>query len=454
MSVYTIKKLDDNENYVYIPNPLYSIVKHSNEISFGTKTCHCIVKKSTKDKTIYICNNVWKRLMIPYTSKVHVIPNEEMIHIGPLVGVFTAGFTGSRLRPIGERSLFFAKMLSTEKTVGAFAFVFGANHINWEKGTINGYFHNSDGWIQSEIPFPNVIYDRLPNRKTENHNVLQDIKKRLQIEYSIPWFNPGFFNKLEIHQILSKHSVKQFLPETTPHPTITVVDDFLRKYNKVFIKPINGSLGLGIQQIFKSNIDNYYYCRFRQNEKNYLRKYKTLENLLTHQFQTTTLQHFIVQQGIQLLRMNEKPIDFRVHTNKDEFGEWQVSAIAAKVAGTGSITTHIGSGGTVKTMDEILNFTNLPTNIASQIEETVLSISLILDKEITGNIGEIGFDLGVDKTGKIWLFEANSKPGRSIFKHPKLKKYDKLSRSLPISYAVFLTKKSIYNPGVLFHEKT
>ena len=40
---------------------------------------------------------------------------------------------------------------------------------------------------------------------------------------------------------------------------------------------------------------------------------------------------------------------------------------------------------------------------------------------MSGHIGEIGFDLGIDQTGAIWMFEANSRPGREIFQHVSLK---------------------------------
>lgn len=455
MSLYTIKKLTipNKNNLILIPQPLFATLKYYNQISLGTKICSCKIDRSDENDTIFVSSNLWDELPIPYTNKVHIMPNDETVYIGPLIGIFTAGFTGSLLRPIGDRSIFFAKILSSEKTVGGFTFVFGANHINWEQGTINGYFHSSNGWQQINVPFPNVVYDRLPNRKTENHNILKGIKKRLQSEYLIPWFNPGFFNKWDIHQIFSSHSVKQYLPETTPQPTISTISEFLTKYKCVYIKPINGSLGLGIHQIFQPADDTSFYCRFRKDEKNYLRKYNSLESLVRHQFQNTNPENYIVQQGISLVRYNEKPIDFRVHTNKDEFGNWKVSAIAAKVAGSGSVTTHIGSGGTVKTVEEIIKATHLPEDIINRLQQAVLSMSTVLEKEISGNVGEIGFDLGIDKSGEIWLFEANSKPGRSIFKHPKLREYDLLSRSLPISYAVFLTKKSIYEPEVLFNEE-
>ncbi|WP_458414437.1 YheC/YheD family protein [Schinkia sp. CFF1] len=454
MTLFTVKKNSETSNHIWLPDPLYSQYQNFKSISFGTKICACEIKRSKDFQSIFIAEPLWEELYIPYESKIHVIAHEGVLHIGPLIGIFTAGFTGTTLRPVGDRSLFFAKLLSTEKKVGAFTFVFGANHIDWETGRMKGFFHGTDGWKQMEVPFPNVVYDRLPNRKTENHNILKTIKNKLQTEYLIPWFNPGFFNKWEIHQIFSSHpEITPYLPVTVVNPTMESIRDFLDQYQSIYIKPINGSLGLGIHQIIKATDEEGLYCRFRKEDQNYLRKYKSLESLLRNQFNKEILEGYIVQQGIALIRVDDKPFDFRIHTNKDEAGTWKMSAIAAKIAGVGSVTTHLGSGGSVKTIDEIKKLVPIPDNAAEKLEQAVLTMSEILEKEIAGTLGEIGFDLGVDKNGQIWLFEANSKPGRSIFKHPKLKEYDQLSRSLPMSFAVYLTKKAIFEPEVLFNDK-
>jgi len=451
MSLFMIKKIADDNHCVFLPDPIYAAYKNFEKISLGTEICKCQIRHSMELGTIYIAESLWNELAVPYESKVHVIAHEGVLHVGPLIGVFTAGFTGSILRPIGDRSLFFAKLLSAEKQVGAYTFVFGANHINWDNGRIKGLFHSTEGWQQMEVPIPNVVYDRLPNRKTENHNILKAIKNKLQTEYLIPWFNPGFFNKWEIHQIFSSHpEVSQYIPKTIVHPSLENIGEILNKYHSIYIKPINGSLGLGIHQIIKPLDEEVWYCRFRRDDQNYLRKYKSLESLLQKQFQKHVLKGYIAQQGISLIRVEEKPMDFRIHINKNDEGIWEMSAIAAKVAGVGSVTTHLGSGGIVKTLDEIIRFVPLPDHFADRLKEAVLSMSQILEKEIEGTIGEIGFDVGIDKNGHIWLFEANSKPGRSIFKHPKLKEYDQLSRSLPISYAVYLTKRAILEPEVFF----
>jgi hypothetical protein len=450
-----IKKKKTEHGTVLVPKRMFSSCQFYQKIAFGTAITTCQLKAHTVDnESVFIEESLFKEMNFPHESNAIAIPHEDTVYFGPLVGIFTAGFTGSNLRPIGERSMFFAKLLEVEKSVGAYAFVFGSHHINWDQGTVEGYFHTNNGWVKEKIPFPNVVYDRLPNRKTEGHETLKKIKDRLQQEYLIPWFNPGFFNKWEIHEIFEQNeTVSEFLPETYPHPTVDKIKEMLNRHKMIYLKPMNGSLGLGIFQVISSQADNSCYCRFHDNGKNFLRKYPSLNQLIEHLFKNRSLSTYIVQQGIRLKRIDQRQTDFRVHTNKDEFGRWRLSAVAIKVAGPGSVTTHLKSGGEVKTLDEVYDRTE-KNRIQKKINNAVIHMSETLDERIDGLIGEIGFDIGIDSHDQIWLFEANSKPGRSIFKHPKLKESDFLSRKLPMAYAIYLTEQSIKAPHQIFQRKS
>ena len=85
--------------------------------------------------------------------------------------------------------------------------------------------------------------------------------------------------------------------------------------------------------------------------------------------------------------------------------------------------------------------------IAKEIEQKLTTAAITLSKSIEnhldGIIAEIGFDFGLDKHGQVWMFEANSKPGRSIFSHPKLKEFELLTRKLSLDYAIYLAEQSI-----------
>ena len=54
-------------------------------------------------------------------------------------------------------------------------------------------------------------------------------------------------------------------------------------------------------------------------------------------------------------------------------------------------------------------------------------------------LGELGLDLGLDKDERFWMFEANAKPGRSIFKHPELKDQGILALNTMLEYCLYLS---------------
>ncbi|MEH7544786.1 YheC/YheD family endospore coat-associated protein [Neobacillus vireti] len=449
---YLIEVAQNDQLIVFCPSNLIQD-KQIKRIAFGSKSMDVeFFPHPDKNDRIVISRKIQETIQFPYFKvPLHAFLEDEVLYIGPLVGIFTAGFTSYPEQPIGERTLFFAKLLSVNRSVGALAFVFGEQHINWELGTIEGYFFEENVWQTVEVPFPNVIYDRLPNRKSEENPKLIKVRNRLQKEYLIPWYNPGFFNKLDIYERLQQDSsVTAYLPETFPFTSFSSIETMLSKYGHIFIKPKNGSLGHGVHQVIYDKHTDDYYCRYQDEaDVNRLRKYSSLERLFQSVFAAQSLDRMLVQQGIHLLRNDQRSVDFRVHTNKDENGEWQVTAIAGKIAGQGSVTTHARSGGDIKTIGEI--FPKEEAEIyREKLSNAAILLSKALDKNIEGIIGEIGFDLGIDRNGDVWLFEANSKPGRSIFSHPELKEFDLLTRKLSIAFAVFITEQSLLHPEELF----
>ena len=442
--LYPIELINEPTQTIYLPSDFVTTTELK-MIAFGTMKKEATMKRHSKWKnTIGISKDLLEDLHFPSVhSSVHLFSDVETLYLGPLVGIFTSGFSTIKVRPVGDRSILFSKLLSVQKTVGVIAFLFGEQHINWEKGTINGLFYE-DGWKKVEVPFPNVVYDRIPNRRIENLNRIKKVKSRLQNEYLIPWYNPSFFNKLDIYErLLQEDSISDYLPETHAFTSISAIERMLSNFGNVFIKPRNGSLGKGIYQVLYDKKDGFYYTRYNDvDQGNKLIKFDHLEALINHIFENQDPSHYLVQQGIHLIRAEKKPIDFRVHTNKNKDGVWETTAIAAKIAGSGSVTTHINNGGIVKAIEELDSMDLSPEDIKQRLQKASLQISAALENQFEGIIGEIGFDLGIDRRGRVWLFEANSKPGRSIFKHPPLKKYDLETRRKSLEFAVFLMEQS------------
>lgn len=449
---YRIEINNQLEKKILIPSELGG--SQPIKVAFGNKLVEAVCVPHSRNK-IVISKDIQLELLLPEPElygSLHAFIDSQTLFLGPLIGILTSGFTSFPLSPVGKRTTIFAKLLSVNKMIGALSFLFGEEHIDWEQGIIKGHFLIDSNWTTIQVPFPNVIYDRIPNRKSERKIAVKLLKERMQSDYLIPWYNPGFFSKMDIFERLQQDDrANSFLPETHPFTSFSVIERMLADYGHVYLKPSNGSLGLGVHQILYDRLEGHYYCRYRESVgDNKLRRFPSLESLMKNVFNKKNLTTMVVQQGIQLLRAEGRLVDFRVHTNKDENGEWQVAAIAAKVAGPGSPTTHIHNGGAVKTLEEIFELPEEQQRFREELTETALYLSKILETQVEGFIGEIGFDLGIDRNGRVWLFEANSKPGRSIFKHPALKDFDLLTRKLALAYGVYLTEKAITAPEEIF----
>ncbi|MCY7784964.1 YheC/YheD family protein, partial [Bacillus sp. S20C3] len=227
-----------SENTLFLPSSLKQDgLLHA---AFGTKVVRCHVSyRQHLEQTVLLSENLFHELLLPHRSRADILIHDHTVHIGPLIGIFTAGFS---------------KLVTLHEQAGGYCFVFGAHQINWEEGTIEALLYRENGWEKKIVPLPNVVYDRLPNRKIEDSLLLQHTKKRLIDEYQIPWFNKTFFNKWSVHQLLEQDPrTAPFLPKSELTPSVERIAELCDAYKKVYIKPANGALGTGIYQLTKTD---------------------------------------------------------------------------------------------------------------------------------------------------------------------------------------------------------
>ena len=267
-------------------------------------------------------------------------------------------------------------------------------------------------------------------------------------EYRIPWFNPGFFNKWEIYECLQQDErTAELLPFSALEPDADKIEDMIDQYGFIYVKPAGGSFGKGIFQLSKRE-ENGILARHAEGVTSFSSAAECLKEWQMLHKHTS----YLAQQGIERIEVDHHPADFRVHTNKNGKGQWTVTAIAAKIAGKDGITTHMSSGGAVKTLAEIYDDPQERLHTLQKLTKAAVLLSRVLDEKLDGFIGEIGFDLGLDRSGKVWLFEANSRPGRGIFSHPRLASVSRLTKKRSFEYASYLTEQSILNPEDMWHD--
>ncbi|MFY0542901.1 YheC/YheD family protein [Brevibacillus sp. H7] len=402
-------------------------------------------RRNPDSNVVKITSLLKSQLSIPHGGLIQLKREGETLRIGPSIGIVTTGLRNNYRQPIGGRTSFFHNLLQAQEGKGVFYFIFAPGDVDWSEKRVEAWFlrptkHGSYVWRKMVTALPDVIYDRIPSRSAEKHDTVQEFKHRLANYSNLPMFNQGFFNKWGVHQLLYPNpEVNEHIPETYTSPSLKTVRNLLRKYRIVYLKPKNGSLGYGIVKIVHAPGKGFD-VSYHNGSGNVKRHFQKLDSLYYHIFRGRRVSNYLAQQGIDLTTYHNRPFDFRVHLHKNQQNEWVVSCMAAKVAGTGSVTTHVRTGGTVIPGDELLAhlFGKQKIVMKERIGQAAIRLATAIEQAKGIDLGELGLDMGIDTHGHVWMFEANSKPGRSIFKHARLKQADYESRGLIVDYSCYL----------------
>ncbi|TMV47633.1 YheC/YheD family protein [Paenibacillus mesophilus] len=410
-------------------------------LKMGSKAVSAPIKIVKKPGIhLYIPVTVKNQLLVPRSGTCMAVSNgPREIQLGPLVGILTNASTANAAQPFGSRSSLLKDYIRPGSKK-SFFFAFMPSDVNWTTDTVVGYFPTESGWIRKTVPLPDVVYNRLSSRKAEKSLSIENFKERF-VRRGIPLFNWSFFDKSDVYNLLDgdKEAFKH-VPESHLNPTPERVREMLDKHRFVYLKPTGGSLGIGIYRL-TYHPKRGYFARFRRGGKNVLYRFSQFSGLMNLlNARSGRLRNYVVQQGIRLIEIDNCPIDFRFHLHKNGQNQWVVAGIGAKKAGKGSVTTHVKNGGQIMTPEQVLDrvFGSKADAILQNSKQAAIKLAESIEKNSPHILGELGFDIGIDQDEQIWMFEANSKPGRSIFKHPSLKSQGKTSLELIFEHSMYL----------------
>ncbi|MDM5278758.1 YheC/YheD family protein [Paenibacillus silvae] len=436
------------EKVVYVSNALMKSLNLSGKktihLRFGRDRVPATIKPIRKaGKHLYLASGIRNLMNVPKRGSIYLrnLQNDE-VQLGPLIGVLSDG-SSSTSNPFGSRTGFI-KQLLREGSRKSYIYAFTPRDINWQNETVSGYFLNDSGsFIRRTVPLPDVVYNRLPSRRSDFSPAINQLRERF-VRRKIPFFNWSFFNKSDIYNLLENEpTAGRYIPESITNPTVEQMKEMLERHQFVYYKPTAGSLGNGIYRLTYSPKRGYF-ARYRKKGGNALLRFGSFNSLM-RMLQGRHGKHlrgYVVQQGIRLIEIDDCPIDFRFHMHKNGNNQWVVVGIGAKKAGRGSVTTHIKNGGSLMTPEQALsrNFGERAGEVLQQAKAVAITLAQAIESQHQHLIGEIGFDLGIDQEEHVWMFEANAKPGRSIFRHPSLRLEGKSSVEHILEHCLYLSK--------------
>jgi len=141
---------------------------------------------------------------------------------------------------------------------------------------------------------------------------------------------------------------------------------------------------------------------------------------------------YMIQQGIPLITIQNRPLDFRVLVLRPKTN-WEVMGIMGKWAAKNKIVTNHSRGGAPITLDKALkNSVNATDQQINQMEKKLIQLGLEASKSLRRsyrNVREVGMDVAIDNQLNTWILETNSRPNYQLFRsHRDKRLYGKIDR--------------------------
>lgn len=325
-----------------------------------------------------------------------------------------------------------------------FVYVFSPRRIDWIGRQVDGCVYNrSTGqWEWRRLPFPDLVYDRFfysPGRRAalDLHQA-----RLLRNRFRGRFLGIGLPDKCRVYRMLAADAaLRPHLPDLRAVSAPGEIRALLAKYGDVVVKPRGGSQGKGI---FRLTALDEGPVRFRAAGR-------TLQNGTFRrafrdpgELDAWLAKHLVrcraaAMPYLRLTTRSGRPFDIRAFVQKDRTGRWVWIGMAARVGEPGQLTSNLHGGGQAVDARELLRaeFGGRAAGMAEQLRSLSLRIARVLQAR-HGPLVELGIDFGIEPAGAVWILEANSRPGRSIFGKTGNRAASRRSICNPIHYACYL----------------
>lgn len=389
------------------------------QLAFGSFRQEVTIIPAPKSDTLRVSEGLARRTgwRTRQTLNASYSSVNRTLRLGPLIGVLVSRDHPDHLdRLFGPITMFCRELTNACHTQGAYVYFFTPEALETRSSSIQGWIYN-EGWRKMSLPIADVINNRLTTRKVENKPSVQHFLADVKSQYGTHFFNEKFLDKTEVFEALAQDpSLQRYLPESHALNGFAVLKRMCSHYPSVFLKPVRGSLGKGILRISKEEGGGY---RLLSTTPLGTRKqsYSTLAKLyqsVSPKMKTTRYQ---IQQGLPLMELGKRPVDFRALVQKNGSGKWGVTSIVARTAGNNHFVSNLARGGSLSTVREAISKSSLPSgtkeSVQLQLPRAALAIARGVETYIPAHFGELGIDLALDQSGRIWLLEVNSKPSKN-----------------------------------------
>lgn len=370
----------------------------------------------------------------------------KAVILGIVVAFINQIAEGSNTYPVLLEPSFYRALSSAAEQHGIDLYVFTAADYQPRTGQLQGYRFHQNRFVRQSVPLPDVIYDRCFFTNADQRQNCRKMLASIKLQKPYQMLNSVLPAKLGVYHALKEDDrLKPYLPITSGYQSSDQLMRLMQLHAAgVVLKPASGMQGRGLlhAKLCQHEQSVHVNGRTKQNQPftitfAHIDKFKRWINRIVSQTA------YLIQPYLELSDDDGKPFDIRVLLQKDSQGRWASTGAAARSGKKGSLTSNLHGGGEARSALQLLT-NKFDRAKAEHLLETIHTISKQTAERIEdvfGRFAELGLDFGIDKGGRVWLIEVNSKPGRSAFRLISDQKAEHLSIERPLLYARLLSRR-------------
>lgn len=287
---------------------------------------------------------------------------------------------------------------------------------------VRGYSWLNERLEKGMFPLPDLLYNRLTPKHLEKRPMFQRVMRGIH-RHGIIFLHTTYIHKGQMINVLKTSPAAFYLPPTEAY-TEVALGNMLQQHPALFIKPTLGSLGRDIVYIRHGheNKTKPHYMVQKSEHPEDIQTFWDQPSLYKWLKKQGLNRSYIIQPDLQLVRIDDRPLDFRVHLVREQPDRFRVVSTIARLGPVGQIVTNIARGGEI--MSASLALEQLKTSYPQWAHTLRLKHLKAVAQEIVSNyirtadhphmpLIELGVDLAVSKQGSIYLLEINGKPSKA-----------------------------------------
>jgi hypothetical protein len=370
--------------------------------------------------------------------------------IGPIIGIM-APLSRDKGGRFGIETDRFKRMILLGASMGLLVYLFYPGEVDRDAGLVTGWtYRERRGWRSEMLPLPDVVYDRhIPavsssGKVTDAADEFAEKCPKAQFVNSLP-FVRACRDKLRAGSLLAPLAAKGLnFPDTAPAEDPSAAAAFIAGRERSFLKMRGGTGSKGLALV--ENLGSSYKITRREKgrppEVSVVSGRDGLEAAVAGILKSPggIFGDYIVQEAIDMAKLPDdagSTFEVRVIYQKGGSGRWLRTGMVCRVNPTAERFMIPGEE-VHRRVDDTLSliFPGRVNEVKERVRSAAKWVPSVLEAS-AGPGGEMSIDLGIDREGRPWLIEVNSKPA-TLFRDIAAFKLRELSMLRVLNYAIHM----------------